>query len=88
MQTEHKHYFARIPIIALLILLGLAPWLAVLLFILRATDKDADIWTAFTETCTGPYMNDVMQAEAGNAPDASSYVDAAMEAMKTAGGLE
>lgn len=53
-----------------------------------ATDKDADIWTAFTETCTGPYMNDVMQAEAGNAPDASSYVDAAMEAMKTAGGLE
>lgn len=53
-----------------------------------ATDKDADIWTAFTETCTGPYMNDVMQAEAGNAPDASSYVDAAMEDMKTAGGLE
>lgn len=53
-----------------------------------ATDKDADIWTAFTETCTGPYMNDVMQAEAGNAPAASSYVDAAMEAMKTAGGLE
>ena len=53
-----------------------------------ATDKDADIWTAFTETCTGPYMNDAMQAEAGNAPDASSYVDAAMEAMKTAGGLE
>ena len=42
MQTEHKHYFARIPIIALLILLGLAPWLAVLLFILRAIDKDAE----------------------------------------------
>ena len=42
MQTEHKHYFARIPIIALLILLGLAPWLAVLLFILRDIDKDAE----------------------------------------------
>ena len=51
MQTEHKHYFARIPIIALLILLGLAPWLAVLLFILRAIDKDAEKkeWRAFQD---------------------------------------
>lgn len=53
-----------------------------------ATEKDADIWTAFTETCTSPYMNEVMNAEAGNAPDASSYVEAAMEAMKQAGGLQ
>lgn len=42
MQSEHKHYFARIPLIALLVLLGLAPWLAVILFILRAIDKDAE----------------------------------------------
>ena len=51
MQTEHKHYFARIPLIALLILLGLAPWLAVILFILRAIDKDAEKkeWRAFQD---------------------------------------
>ena len=42
MQTEHKHYFARIPTIFLLVLLGTIPWLAVLLFILRAIDKDAE----------------------------------------------
>lgn len=53
-----------------------------------ATDKDADIWTAFTEVCTSPYMNEVMQAAPGNAPDASSYIDAAMESMKTAGNLQ
>ena len=39
---QKKHYFARIPVIALLILLGLAPWLAVALFILRAIDRDAE----------------------------------------------
>lgn len=53
-----------------------------------ATDKDADIWTAFTEVCTAPYMNEVIQQAPGNAPDASSYVDAAIDAMKTAGELQ
>ena len=53
-----------------------------------ATDKDADIWTAFTETAMAPYMNDVANDEPGNAPDATTYVEAAMEAMKSAGGLE
>lgn len=53
-----------------------------------ATDKDADIWTAFTESCSAPYMNEVNAAEPGNAPDATSYVEAGMEAMKQAGGLE
>ena len=38
MQTEHKHYFARIPTIFLLVLLGTIPWLAALLFLLRALD--------------------------------------------------
>ena len=37
---------------------------------------------------TAPYMNEVMNAEPGNAPDATPYVEAAMEAMKQAGGLE
>ncbi len=48
---QHKHYFARIPLIALLVLLGLAPWLAVILFILRAIDKDAEKkeWRAFQD---------------------------------------
>ncbi len=51
MQTEHKHYFARIPTIFLLVLLGTIPWLAVLLFILRAIDKDAEKkeWRAFQD---------------------------------------
>lgn len=53
-----------------------------------ATDKDADIWTSFTEVCTSPYMTEVTQQAPGNAPDASSYIDAAMEAMKTAGNLQ
>lgn len=53
-----------------------------------ASAKDADIWTSFTEVCTAPYMNEVSGAEAGAAPDATSYVEAAMESMKQAGELE
>ena len=53
-----------------------------------ATDKDADIWTAFTEVCTAPYVNEMSQQAPGNAPDASGYIDAAIEAMKTAGELQ
>lgn len=37
-----KHYFARIPGIALFILFALSPWLGILLFILRAIDRDAE----------------------------------------------
>ena len=44
--------------------------------------------TAFPETAMAPYMNDVANAEPGNAPDATTYVEAAMEAMKSAGELE
>jgi multiple sugar transport system substrate-binding protein len=53
-----------------------------------ATEKVTDIQTALTESGTAPYMNEVMNAEPGNAPDATPYVEAAMEAMKRAGGLE
>ena len=53
-----------------------------------ATEKVTDIQTALTESGTAPYMNEVMNAEPGNAPDATPYVEAAMEAMKQAGGLE
>ena len=42
MQPQRRHYFAHIPIIALLILLGLAPWLSVILFIIRAIDRDSE----------------------------------------------
>lgn len=52
-----------------------------------ATDKDADIWTSFTEQAMSPYINEVMNSEPGSAPDAASYVEAGMEAMKSAGGL-
>ncbi len=53
-----------------------------------ATEKVTDIQTALTESGTAPYMNEVMKAEPGNAPDATPYVEAAIEAMKQAGGLE
>lgn len=53
-----------------------------------ATDKDADIWTSFTEVCSGPYMTEAVNAEPGNAPDATPYIEAAMESMKQAGELE
>lgn len=53
-----------------------------------ATEKVTDIQTALTESGTAPYMNEVMNAEPGNAPDATAYVEAAMEAMKQAGGLQ
>lgn len=42
MQPQRRHYFAHIPTIALLILLGLAPWLSVILFIVRAIDRDSE----------------------------------------------
>lgn len=41
MEPKRKHYLAQIPTIALLVLLGLAPQLAVILFILRAIDRSA-----------------------------------------------
>lgn len=52
-----------------------------------ASDKDADIWTAFTEAAMAPYINETVGAKPGEAPDATSYVEAGMEAMKSAGGL-
>jgi multiple sugar transport system substrate-binding protein len=52
-----------------------------------ASDKDADIWTAFTESAMAPYVNEVVNSEPGNAPDATTYLEAGMEAMKTAGEL-
>lgn len=53
-----------------------------------ATEKMADIQTALTESGMAPYINKVMEAEPGMAPDAAEYIEAAIEAMKQAGGLE
>lgn len=50
--------------------------------------KMTEIQTALTEAGLAPYMEEVLNVEPMNTPDASSYVDAAMAAMKTAGGLE
>ena len=36
-----KHYLARIPTIALLVLFAMSPELSILFFILRAIDRDA-----------------------------------------------
>lgn len=53
-----------------------------------ATDKDSDIWTAFTEVATAPYLNEMTNVEPGNAPDATPYIEAAIEAMKQAAEVE
>ncbi|UUX35121.1 ABC transporter substrate-binding protein [Fundicoccus culcitae] len=53
-----------------------------------ATANDPDIWTAFTEVATAPYLNEMSNYEPGDAPDASTYIDAAIEAMRQAGELE
>ena len=37
-----KHFLAHIPIIALLVLFAMSPWLGILFFILRAIDRDAE----------------------------------------------
>ena len=37
-----KHFLARIPTIALLVLFAMSPWLGILFFILRAIDRDAE----------------------------------------------
>ena len=50
--------------------------------------KMTEIQTALTEAGLVPYMEEVLQAEPMNAPDASGYVEAAMSAMKAAGGLD
>lgn len=52
-----------------------------------ASDKDTDIWTEFTESAMAPYTNEVVDSEPGNVIDATSYIEAGMEAMKSAGGL-
>ena len=41
MEPKRKHYLAQIPTIVLLVLLGLAPQAAILLFILRTIDRSA-----------------------------------------------
>ena len=53
-----------------------------------AHDKMTEIQTALTEAGLAPYMEEVLNAEPLNTPDAAPYVEAAMSAMKTAGELE
>ncbi|MDO4321964.1 MAG: ABC transporter substrate-binding protein [Lachnospiraceae bacterium] len=54
-----------------------------------AHEKGADIMTALGEEAVIPFVNEVAASGGINEnPDVSKYVDAAMEAMKNAGGLE
>lgn len=54
-----------------------------------AHEKGAEIMTALGEKAIIPMMNDVAATSGINEnPDVSKYVDAALEAMKEAGGLE
>lgn len=50
--------------------------------------KMTEIQTALTEAGLAPYMEEVLNVEPLNTPDAAPYVEAAMSAMKEAGGLE
>ncbi|HBI72577.1 MAG TPA: carbohydrate ABC transporter substrate-binding protein [Lachnospiraceae bacterium] len=51
-------------------------------------EKMTDIQTALTDQGMAPYIQEAMNTEPLHAPDASAYVDAAIAAMKEAGGLE
>lgn len=42
MEPVRKHYFARIPTIALFILFAMSPWVAIILWILKRIDRDAE----------------------------------------------
>lgn len=53
-----------------------------------AHEKSADIMTALGEKAIIPLIQDITKKEIGEKPDVSKYVDIALEAMKTAGGLE
>lgn len=50
--------------------------------------KMTEIQTALTEAGLAPYMEEVLNAQPLDTPDATGYVEAAMEAMRTAGGLD
>lgn len=53
-----------------------------------ANDKMSDILTALANDGLTPYVTEqVANAKIGQTPDSSSYVDAAIDGMKTAGGL-
>lgn len=53
-----------------------------------AHEKMTDIQMALTESGMAPYINEVMNSEPLNAPDATQYIEAAIKAMKEAGSLE
>lgn len=53
-----------------------------------AHDKMTDIQTALTESGMAPYIEKVMESDPLNPPDATPFVETAIEAMKDAGGLE
>ena len=54
-----------------------------------AHEKGAEIMTALGEKAVIPLMNDVVSVNGINEnPDVSRYVDAALDAMREAGGLE
>lgn len=42
MEPKRKHYFARIPTIALLVIFAMAPWLGIALFVAKSIDKDLE----------------------------------------------
>ncbi len=73
MQPQRRHYFAHIPTIALLILLGLAPWLAVILFIVRAIDRDSEKKELQAARDRQDYTADFRPRDTRGAPSQGAY---------------
>ena len=85
MQPRHRqHYFARIPTIALLIFLGIAPWLAAVLFILRAIDRDAEKRELGQGKYAGPAYRAQQPQAAGAAYDYAAQYGPAARDLPTA----
>ena len=85
MQPRHRqHYFARIPTIALLIFLGIAPWLAAVLFILRAIDRDAEKRELGQGKYAGPAYRAQQSQAAGAAYDYAAQYGPAARDLPTA----
>lgn len=73
MQPQRRHYFAHIPTIALLILLGLAPWLSVILFVIRAIDRDSEKKELQAARARQDYTADFRPQDTRRAASQSAY---------------
>lgn len=69
MEPTHKHYLARVPTIALLVIFAMSPWLGIALFILREIDKDAEKKEKAREDYTADFRAKDTRSEAQASAD-------------------